>query len=296
MILVDRQIKDRVGKAKVVSPFEEACVQPASYDLRIGSLIYAPPTPDQAIDVSKNGGVYRLPPYGNAVLTTYEDLRLPGDMIGRIGLKSSLARRGIIASTGPQIDPGFEGKLFVSIFNVAAVSHVLEYQDTFLTIEFHTLDQLPERTYEGPYQRKYSIGAEVLDALVRLEGMTLSQMQVQFTELQHHVKAWSQLAGRVDEFLDEMKNHTEAIAELSAHVQEKTGVQAPVKARRVPVKQAMEEILILFRKRKRLFYSDIAEALRLDFATVMSVCEELERKGLIEGDGNGKTRTKRSSD
>jgi len=295
MILVDHQIKDRIRNAEVISPFDETCVQPASYDLRIGSLLYAPPKPDEPVDLSANGGVYRLPPYGNAVLTTYENLKLPPDMLGRIGLKSGFARKGIVASTGPQIDPGFEGKLFVSVFNVTAVSHVLEYKDTFLTIEFHTLDQRPERTYEGPYQGKYSIGAEVLDALVRLEGLTLSQIQTQFTELERHVKAWGQLASRVDEFLAEMKHHTQAIADLSARVKANSEVQTPVEARRLPLKQAMEEILTLFRKRKRLFYSDIAEALRLDFATVISACDELQRKGLIEGEGDGKTRTKRSS-
>lgn len=294
MILVDHQIKDRIGKAGIVSPFDENCVQPASYDLRIGALVYAPPNPDQPIDLSSNGGVYRLPPYGNAVLTTFEDLKLPADILGRIGLKSGLARRGIVASTGPQIDPGFEGKLFVSIFNVTAVSHVLKYQDTFLTIEFHTLDQKPDRTYEGPYQGKYSIGAEVLDALVRLEGMTLSQMQTQFTELERHVKAWSQLAGRFDEFLVEMKQHTKAIAEPSDRVKVTTEIQGPIEARRIPMKQVMQEILSLFKERKVLFYSDIAEALCLDFATVINACQKLEREGLIQGEGNGKTRTKGS--
>ena len=55
----------------------------------------------------------------------------------------------------------------------------------------------------------------------------------------------------------------------------------------------MSEVLELFRQKKRLFYSDIAEALRLDFATVIKACEELKRQGLIEGDRDAKTRPKR---
>jgi dCTP deaminase len=293
MILVDTQIRDKVGSTGIVAPFDTNCVQPASYDLRIGSVVYAPPKPDEPMDLSANGGVYRLPPYGNAVLTTYENLKLPPNLLGRIGLKSGFARRGIVASTGPQIDPGFKGKLFVSVFNLAAASHVFKYQDTFLTIEFHELEAAPEKTYEGPYQGRYSIGAEVLDALVRLEGMTLSEMQTQFTQLERHVKAWSEMAGRIDEFLLEMKQHTAAIADLSTRMKESIEIQAPLEARAVPLDQAVGEILNLFRKRKRLFYSDIAEALRLDFATVVRACEHLQRKGLIEGDLNGKTRAKR---
>jgi len=294
MILVDSEIRERIGKAGIVSPFDERCVQPASYDLRIGALVYAPPTPDRAIDLSANGGAFRLPPYGTAVLTTFEDLKLPPEIVGHIGLKSGFARKGIVASTGPQIDPGFEGKLFVSIFNVAAISHVIEYRDTFLTIEFNALDRAPEKTYEGPYQGKKTIGADVLDALVRLEGMTLSQMQTQFTELEQHVRTWSQLATRFDEFLAEMKHHTEAIEALSTRINKNVDLTTPVEARSVSPKQAMDEILALFKKRKRLFYSDLVEALRLDFATVVRACNELQRKGLIEGDDDGKKRTKRS--
>ena len=37
------------------------------------------------------------------------------------------------------------------------------------------------------------------------------------------------------------------------------------------------------RKRKRLYYSDIAEKLRLDFSTVIRACEVLKKKGLIQG-------------
>src|SRR5713101_7809564 len=168
VILVDHQIRKAIDRGElVITDFDERSLQPASYDLRIGSHIYGGQEPDKPIDLTANGRAYRLPPYGNVVLETLEDLKVPVNMTGRIGLKSGFARRGLIASTGPQIDPGFEGKLFVSLFNVTAVAHVLEYADTFLTIEFHHLDSKPTTSYECPYQGRYSIGADVLDALVR---------------------------------------------------------------------------------------------------------------------------------
>lgn len=298
MILVDHEIKDAVATQRLtITEFDDRSVQPASYDLRIGRLVYAPPHSDKPHDLSANGGAYRLPPYGNAVLTTLEDLKIPKNMLGHIGLKSGFTRRGMVASTGPQIDPGFEGKLFVSIFNVTAVSHVLEYKDTFLTIEFDRLDQEPTNGYSGPYQGKYTLGAEVLDALVRLEGLTLSQIHSQFTELKQHVAEWSALAGRFDEFLTEMRRQTKAFEHFAkrlsiglAEVQR----EKPVEVRRLKMKEATDEILTLFRARKRLFYSDIAEALQLDFSTVIRACENLRRRGLIEGASNGKARSKKA--
>ena len=59
-------------------------------------------------------------------------------------------------------------------------------------------------------------------------------------------------------------------------------------ARKASHKDATKEILELFRERGRLYYSDIAEALNLDFATVIRACNELEKQGLIEGNGKAK--------
>lgn len=281
MILVDHQIRARAPG--LIQNFDERFIQPASYDLRIGKRVYAPPRPDEPHDLSRNGGAYLLPSYGTAVLETFEDLTLPTNLLGRIGLKSSFARRGLMASTGPQIDPGFEGKLFISLFNVSAASHVLKYQDTFLTIEFHSLEVAPEQPYRGEYQGKYTIGAEVMEALARLEGLTLSDMQVQFTELLSHVKAWRDIAVRADEFMREMKQHTRVLEQLTDRFTESQSSTAQER-REVSMSEAMEEIVRLFKEKGRLYYSDIAEALHLDFATVIAACEELERQGLIEPD------------
>jgi dCTP deaminase len=304
MILVDYLIRDRVDKGGdfEIRNFDPKSVQPASYDLRLGNLIYLPtqPHPDEPIDLADRGGAYRLPPYGAAVVTTYEDLKLPSNVLGRIGLKSSLARIGLIASTGPQIDPGFNGKLFVSLFNLTAAPHVLKYKDTFLTIEFHTLDTPPEHGYEGPYQGKYTIGPEVLKSLVHLEGFTLSQMQSQFTELAKHVEKWGAFAGRFDEFLEMMNEQNRTTRELVSLLKSSGAVgparealEAAPPNRKLTAQQAADEILMLFRKKKKLYYSDIAEQLSIDLGTVVKACELLQKRGLIEGAGNGTPATKK---
>jgi dCTP deaminase len=300
MVLVDHQIRNEVKQGYLgIENFDEDCLQPASYDLRIGPLVYSPssPTPDKAINISENGGWHRIQPYGTAVIMTYETLRLPSDMVGRFGLKSGFARRGLLASTGPQVDPGFEGKLFVSIMNLTPASHILSYKDTFLSIEFHKLEEKPEKTYEGPYQHKHDISSDILEDMVRFEGINLSQMQNQFGELSQHVKEWSGIASKFEDFLQEMRMLTTAFSEI-AHKMGGISIteQKPsvVEARHVDVGQAKEEILALFRKRPRLYYSDIAEALQLDYETVIHACEELQREGLVEGEKSEKKKTKRT--
>ena len=94
MVLADRQIKAEVSHGRLgIDNFGAKCVQPASYDPPIGHLVYAPPDPDKPLDLSHNGGIDKIPPYGNAVLMTYEKLKMPSNMLGRSGLKSGFARR-----------------------------------------------------------------------------------------------------------------------------------------------------------------------------------------------------------
>jgi len=213
MILVDSQIKELVeSDQRFIKDFSEDFLQPATYDLRIGPSIYLPgENPEKAISISQNGGFHKLAPYENVVLTTYETLRIPEKIVGRFGLKSGYTRRGLIASAGPQVDPGFRGKLFVTVYNFSAVPYLLRFKKPFLSIEFQGLDRAPEKPYDGPYQDKEEITSDIVEDLLCFEGLNLSQMQTQFTELLEHVKAWSQFATRIDEFLTAINAQTESV-------------------------------------------------------------------------------------
>jgi DNA-binding IclR family transcriptional regulator len=177
--------------------------------------------------------------------------------------------------------------LFVSLFNLTAAPHVLKYLDAFLTIEFHTLEELPSHGYQGPYQAQYTVGPEVMEALVRLEGLTLSQMQSQFTELAKHVERWSDLAGKFDQFLSSMNENTAAIKELVARSGEVSTVPyagSTESVRKLSVKAAADEILDLFKRSEILYYSDIAERLKMGLRTVVDACQLLEEQGMIDVD------------
>ncbi|MCK4223826.1 MAG: hypothetical protein KAX39_01515 [candidate division Zixibacteria bacterium] len=52
--------------------------------------------------------------------------------------------------------------------------------------------------------------------------------------------------------------------------------------REVPKRQAKKEIVQLFQKCGSLYYSDIAEQLRLDLELVVDLCSELEKEGKIK--------------
>ena len=83
--------------------------------------------------------------------------------------------------------------------------------------------------------------------------------------------------------------------EVIAPKQNKTDMEEDIILREVPFKEAVKEIAELFKKKKRLFYSDIAEELRLDFGTVIKACRKLEKDRKIEEVKSEQKRAKKIS-
>ena len=153
MILSNSQILQQVTTGRLlIDPFHEKHLEPASYDLRIGKDAATVSASDDPMINLEQARFLMIAPYAPAILYAMEHLTLPLDLVGRFGLKSSLSRRGIYASVGPQVDPGFDGKLSVTLFNLTPAPVALNYGDTFLSVEFHKLDEPATRGYNGPYQ------------------------------------------------------------------------------------------------------------------------------------------------
>jgi hypothetical protein len=74
-----------------------------------------------------------------ALVLTRESIKLPLDIACVIGMRSSLARRGLILLAGLQIDPGFEGHLRFGLYNASPRRITLDYDDELCTIEFRKL-------------------------------------------------------------------------------------------------------------------------------------------------------------
>jgi len=66
----------------------------------------------------RSAGYLSLEPGDFAVVTVREEIALGPLHAGRFGLRSKYARKGLIATTGPQIDPGFHGRLILGFTNL----------------------------------------------------------------------------------------------------------------------------------------------------------------------------------
>lgn len=195
MILSATEIRAAVDSGGVnIQPFDEHSLEPASYDLHVGPEGYTSSRKDQVISI-KNSGILVLAPGDFGMVVTDEVITLDTWHVGRFGLRSSLARQGVMAAVGPQIDPEFSGRLLVGLANLSPNPVALTYGDQFLSLELHKLN-VAAPGYVGPYQSRDRISSSDIDHFVKGEGViysdmvtTLRTLNVTVSELKTDLKA-----------------------------------------------------------------------------------------------------------
>jgi dCTP deaminase len=213
MILNDRQIKDAVaGEDGIrIQPFAEKRLQPASYDLSVGDLAVSS-TQKRVVDLSKER-MLTVDPGDYAVLQTLENLEFDRSHAGRFGLRSKYARKGVVASVGPQVDPGFRGKLVLSVMNLSGRRVTFYHCEPFLTLEVHELAQPAEESYEGDYQGCEGIMDMDIDAILDAESPPFSELTNRVGALGADVEALTKSIGKVEQAIQQYSARMQAFDE-----------------------------------------------------------------------------------
>lgn len=134
MLLSGRDIMAEVSLGRLgIDPYLAAQVQPASYDVRLGSrfLVFENhlcPVVDPAADNTgltreiESAGEFILHPGEFILAATHEYVTLPLDLAARLEGKSSLGRLGLVThSTAGWVDPGFAGEVTMELSNVSSL-------------------------------------------------------------------------------------------------------------------------------------------------------------------------------
>jgi len=134
VILSDRSIREAIKSGRIiVEPFDEACLQPSSIDVKVSNLFRVFRNHSAAvIDVKKDltdltelveidaSEAFMLHPGEFVLGSTLERVAVADDLVARVEGKSSLGRLGLlIHSTAGFIDAGFDGHITLELSNVA---------------------------------------------------------------------------------------------------------------------------------------------------------------------------------
>lgn len=170
-VLVDHQIRwycCRGDRVPLVEPYVESQVQPASYDVRLDNVfLRIDPEDPSPIDLGDRpweglyerfevppGEPFVLPPQGFVLGGLAEYVRIPPELVCRVEGKSSLGRMGLeVHLTAGYIDPGFNGRITLELYNVhRRIPLLLWPGDLIAQLSFEMTAGIPDQPYQGRYQ------------------------------------------------------------------------------------------------------------------------------------------------
>lgn len=157
MILSDRDLRMLALAGKLVDPFDEALLNPASIDIRVGLRCIREVGPNawRDFDLSHHSQEFPalLRPNEFILLETAETLMVPNGYAMECKLKSSAARKGWNHSLAFWFDPGWIGVGTFEFKNISRYQDLLFWPGMRICqIVYHRLSSDAEHPYNGRYQ------------------------------------------------------------------------------------------------------------------------------------------------
>ena len=153
-VLSDADISNYMKENSLgLEPFIEKNLTPNGYDLTIEEIFI------KKTDQQINEGNAVIPPFSWFAISTKEFVKMSGKITAQLWIRSSYARKGIMASFG-KVDAGFHGTLTISCFNANDEEIEIPIGDRFCQIVFEKLESMPSELYDkksGNFQNQRGV-------------------------------------------------------------------------------------------------------------------------------------------
>ena len=168
--LSDVEIKDAIqSKDITIDPFEETELEPSSYDFRVGRALIA----GKGVSGKDEFPLY-LKPGDWMEVESLENVKISQNIGVIIGMPSGMSRKGILAFSGLHIDPGYRGKIFITLFNPSSDTFKIEHEQKLCTLLFFKFDKNPSKSYCGKYQDQYGFPEKDIEWMIRLKAPAIA--------------------------------------------------------------------------------------------------------------------------
>ena len=172
MIMSDRNLRELIKSNQlVIDPLTNDAVQQNGIDFSMGDELAIGSSASNAEiinskssdDIKKlfqivkgDEGQFIFSPLRHYLLTTRENIKMPNDLMGFCGLRSTFARLGFISPL-TIIDAGFEGTLTIGVFYGGNFPIKVPVGCRFLHVVFAKLMSKAETPYQGHYKKQKGV-------------------------------------------------------------------------------------------------------------------------------------------
>lgn len=136
-LLSSAEITDYVRETAMLFPFYPDALKSASYQANIGGqLVYWNEDKNRVNGTIERGTPCVVPKNSITFVQVEPTFRLPHYIALRFNLRITHVHRGLLLGTGPLVDPGFEGKLWVPLHNLTDEDYQIDTTKALIWIEF----------------------------------------------------------------------------------------------------------------------------------------------------------------
>lgn len=139
-LLTAADIHNYVRATGMVCPFKSDTLKSASYPANVkGEVRYWTDEGDlEVLDLNGSTGhrSFTLKENSIAFVEVEPYFRLPSYIAIRFNLKISHVYKGLLLGTGPLVDPGFEGKIYIPLHNMTSNEFTIKYDEPLIWVEF----------------------------------------------------------------------------------------------------------------------------------------------------------------
>jgi deoxycytidine triphosphate deaminase len=196
-VLLNDEIKRLIDCWRLIEDSDIELIQPAGYDARIG-VEYYKDGQLLAVDLARNPWI-EIPPNDMVLVSTWETLNMPNNVVARYYLRQGLTWKGLILLGAGQIDPGYHGKIFGLLYNFSKNCVRVGYGEHIFTLEFCYTTPPTEhsRAYQGRYQKATSL-LSILPVGLTVDSGT-EAIKERLAELSNDVKNYRQESEKLNE-------------------------------------------------------------------------------------------------
>lgn len=166
MYLSDKKILELNNRKQILEPFNEDCLNPCSYDLRLSKECFLfpleadttpmnPHKPKMVYERKGLEGEQVLLKQGEFCLaSTIEKVNLPDNIAAQVVGKSSIGRCGLFVHNAGHVDPGFKGTITLELYNAGPNIIDITSIERICQLVFIKVDGEVENSYAGKYQNQ----------------------------------------------------------------------------------------------------------------------------------------------
>ena len=148
-VLPYQKIKDLIDEDGLIENADIVnCIGPSSYELRIGTALSLSENKTYEIE---EGMEFALKPLSHLLIGTFETIKMPNNLCATMFLKSKFGRGGFIPWGQGLVDPGYHGKLTISVINMSPHPHIFAGGEKLCHIIFQELAASTQKPYDGFY-------------------------------------------------------------------------------------------------------------------------------------------------